>query len=486
MKKALLILSFGFLLLLAVLLVRTALLTSKQIQVEPVPAVVLDTESTAIRLANALRYPTLSHLDPAQRNEPTFADINEYLIDTFPLIHATLIREAVGDHGVLYTWSGIESDSKPILLMAHIDVVPVEPGTEEDWEYSPFAGQIADGYIWGRGAIDNKSAVLALLEAVEVLLGDGFQPKRTVFLAFGQDEEVGGRLGAATIVDLLASRGVKLEYVLDEGGLVLADAPPLNAPVAMVGIAEKGYVSLALSVEGEGGHSSMPPRQTAVGILSSAVATLQDNPFPGGLRGPTRQYLSYVGPELPFFQRMIFANTWLFGALIERQLAASPSSDAILRTTTAPTMFEGSIKDNVLPLRARAVVNFRIFPGETVESVTERVRNLIDDSRVHIELYSNFTNNPSPVSSTEAPAFGIIQHTIRQVFPDAVMAPFLVVAATDSRYYQRLSENVYRFQPIRLRQEDLSRMHGANERISIEDYADSIRFYRQLIVNSNR
>jgi carboxypeptidase PM20D1 len=485
MKKVLLALSLGFLILVAILLVRTANFTSKQVYVEPVPAVALDAEAAAARLANALRLPTLSHLDPAQRNEEAFAALNDYLIHTFPLVHATLSREAVGEHGVLYTWLGSDSGLKPILLMAHMDVVPAEPGTEGDWKHPPFAGEIADGYIWGRGAIDNKSTVLALLEAVEFMLGEQYQPRRTVYLAFGLDEEVGGHLGAAAIVDLLASRGVRLEYVLDEGAVILADAPPLNAPVALVGIAEKGYVSLALSVEVEGGHSSMPPRQTAVGILSSAVARLQDNPFPGRLRGPTRQYLSYLGPELPFFPRMIFANTWLFGPLIERQLAASPPSDALLRTTTAPTMFEGSIEDNVLPIRARAIVNFRIFPGETVESVTERVQSLIDDSRVHIEPFGSSIINPSPVSSTEAPAFGILQRTIQEVFSDVVVAPSMTVVTTDSRYYQRLSENVYRFQPVRLLQEDLPRIHGTNERISIEGYADSIRFFRQLILNSN-
>lgn len=485
MKKTVSALGVGLLILVVILLVRTARFTSRQVDVEPVPAVAIDTEAAAARLAYALRFPTLSHLDPAQRNDAAFAALNDYLIRSFPLVHATLSREAVGEYGVLYTWHGNESGSKPILLMGHMDVVPVAPGSEGDWQQSPFAGQMADGYIWGRGAIDDKSSVLALLEAVELLLGEKYVPSRTVYLAFGQDEEIGGHLGAVAIVDLLVSRGVGLEYVMDEGGLVISDAPPLNAPTALVGIAEKGYLSLALTINGEGGHSSMPPRQTVVGILSSAVAKLQDNPFPGGLRGPTRQFLSFVGPELPFFQRFIFANTWLFGPFIERQFAAAPSSDALLRTTTAPTMLEAGIKENVLPTRARAVVNFRIFPGETVESVTERVRNLIDDSRVHIEPSGNSAENPSPVSSTEAPAYGILQRTIRQVFSEAVVAPYLVVAATDSRHYQRLSENVYRFQPVRLRREDLARIHGTNERISIEGYKDSIRFFRQLIVNSN-
>ena len=369
--------------------------------------------------------------------------------------------------------------------MGHGDVVPVEPGTEGDWEHPPFAGRIADGYIWGRGAIDNKSGVLAILEAAERLLEEGYRPSRTIYLPFGMDEEVGGHSGAAKISKLLNSRGVELEYVLDEGGCVVSGVLPIGAAVALVGIAEKGYVSLELSAKGEGGHSSMPPRRTAVGILSSAIARLQDNPFPGGLSGPTRELFAYLGPEMPFVPRMLFANTWLFGPLIERRLAASPSSDAMLRTTTAPTIFEGSIKDNVLPIRARAVVNFRIFPGETSESVAERVRSLIVDSRVRITQFGSVVLDPSPVSPTDSPGFKILERTIRQVFPDAVVAPYLVVGATDSRYYRGLTENVYRFLPLRLHQDDLSRMHGTNERVSIEGYADGLRFYRQLILNSN-
>ncbi len=229
----------------------------------------------------------------------------------------------------------------------------------------------------------------------------------------------------------------------------------------------------------------MPPRQTTVGILSSAIGRLQDNPFPGGLRGPTRKLFAYVGLEMAFVPRMLFANVWLFGSLLERQLAASPSTDAMLRTTTAPTMFEGSIKDNVLPARAEAVVNFRIFPGETAGTVMERVRSVVDDSRVKVEPFANISVDPSPVSPTDVATFDVLQRTIHQVFLDAVVAPFLVMGATDSRYYQRLTETVYRFGPLRLRKEDLARLHGTNERISVEHHADAIKFYRQLILNSD-
>jgi carboxypeptidase PM20D1 len=485
MKKALLVLGLGVLVLVCVLLVRTAQFTSRQVRVGPTLAVAIDADAAAARLANTLRFSTISQLDSTQWNDEAFADFHDYVIQSFPRVHAALSWEAVGEHGVLYTWPG-KGSAKPILLLSHIDVVPVEPGTESDWEHPPFAGRIADGHIWGRGAIDNKSSVMAILEAVEGLLDEGYFPERTVYLSFGQDEEIGGHSGAAPIADLLASRGIELEYVLDEGGLVVAGvALPLTAPLAMVGIAEKGYLSLVLSVEGKGGHSSMPPRQTAVGILSSALAKLQDNPFSGGLQGPTREFFAYVAPEMPWVPRRIFANAWLFGPLIERQLAASPSADAMLRTTVAPTMFEGSIKDNVLPIRARAVVNLRIIPGETVASVTDRVVGVIDDPRVKVEPFGSVFHDSSAVSPTEAPTFGILQLTIGQVFPDAVVAPFLFVGTTDSRHFQGLTENVYRFQPLRLHQRDLTRVHGTDERVSIESHADAIRFYRHLILNSN-
>lgn len=484
MKKLLIGLTFVLLLLCSVLLVRTALFASRQIPVEPAPVLSLDEEGAAARLALALSFPTISHADFTAQKDEAFAGLHAWLPRAFPRIHATLSRELIGEHGVLFAWSGSDSSLRPALLIGHTDVVPVEPGTEGDWQHPPFAGHIADGYIWGRGAIDNKSAVFAALEAVEHLLAEGHRPVRTVFLAFGHDEEVGGGSGAREMAGLLSSRGVALEYILDEGGFVMAGSLPLSAPVALVGVAEKGYLSLELSATAQGGHSSMPPRQTAVGILSAAIVRLQDNPFPGGLRGPTRQMFDFVGPEMSFLPRMVFANTWLFGSLVERQLAATPSTDALLRTSTAPTMLWGSIKDNVLPARARAVVNFRLFPGASGEDVLQRVRRVVDDPRVEVATYGGMGIGPSPISPTDSQAFGALQRSIQQVYPDVVVAPYLMVAATDSRHFRGLTQNVYRFQPLRITQGDLSRIHGTDERVGVDDYADAIRFYRQLILNS--
>jgi carboxypeptidase PM20D1 len=388
---------------------------------------------------------------------------------------------------VLYTWTGSDPGARPILLMAHLDVVPVEPGTEAEWSHPPFEGRVADGFVWGRGALDNKFGVMAILEAAELLLGEGHRPRRTVHLAFGHDEEVGGDLGARAIAALLAERGVELEFVLDEGGSITEGiVPGLEAPVALVGIAEKGYVSLELSTRAPGGHSSMPPRETAVGVVSRAVHRLESNPFPARLQGATREMFAFLGPEMPFAQRMAFANLWLFRPLVERQLAATPSTDAALRTTTAATMFQGSVKDNVLPIHARAVVNFRILPGETVESVRERVRRVIDDPRIEIGVLDDFGSDPSPVSSTDAPGFQQLARTIREVFPAAVVAPYLVVGATDSRHYGGLTGSVYRFMPATITARELAGMHGTDERVAVRSYLDGVRFYRQLILNADR
>lgn len=473
-------------LLIAVLLLRTVRFASKQVPVDPVDAVQVDEQAAAERLAQALRFRTISYQDWDLFEPEPFLALHEYLEKTFPRVHAGLHREVVADCSLLYTWPGREETAKPYLLMSHLDVVPVEPGTEGAWAYPAFEGHIAEGYIWGRGAMDVKSGVLGILEAVEILLEQGFQPRRTVYLAFGHDEEVGGSRGASEIAALLSSRGVELEYVLDEGGGIGKGLlATLTEPVAMVGIAEKGYVSLELKVQGMEGHSSIPPRQTAIGILSTAIHRLERHPLPARLAGPTRQTFAYVGPALPFLLKLVMANLWFFGPLVKWQLAASPTQNATVRTTTAPTIFEGGVKENVLPSKARAVVNFRILPGDSVASVTEHVRRTVGDPRVKVEPLATIAKEPSPVSRTDSPGFRRLQRTINQFYPEAIVAPYLVIGATDARHYADISEDVYRFLPLRLEPADLSRIHGTDERIAVADYAQSVGFFVQLIHNSD-
>ncbi|MEM8484987.1 MAG: M20 family peptidase [Bacteroidota bacterium] len=470
--------------LIVIIAINTTRFASKQLTVTPAQPVAVDTEAAALRLAGALRIPTIAEVDTTLIDHAAFDALHAYLAQAFPSVHASLQQNVINRHSLLYLWEGTAPDLDPLVLMSHLDVVPVEPGTESNWQHAPFVGHIDTDHIWGRGALDDKNGVLAILEAVEMLIQGGFQPTRSVMLAFGHDEEIGGRRGASYIADRLEMAGVTPWLVVDEGGVVLEDHPmPVDAPLALVGIAEKGSLSLLLSVEGPGGHSSMPDRETTVGILSGAIDKLSHNPFPGQIGGVSKQILDYLGPEMSLLPKAVFANQWLFSPLIVRQLSASPSSDALLRTTIAPTMLKASPKANVLPARAEAVVNFRIVPGETIKSVEARVREVVNDPRVEIKPYQGGHDNPSGVSSTTSEAFLTLQRSIHEVFPEAVFAPYLMVGGSDAKHFSRLSDNVYRFLPVYFREGDLARMHGTNERISKADYANAIRFYHRLIRN---
>ena len=382
---------------------------------------------------------------------------------------------------------GRDEKLRPILLMAHQDVVPVDPETLSGWQQPPFEGRIADGFVWGRGSLDDKFSLLGIMEAVEMHLARGLRPRRTIYLAFGHDEEIGGHRGAARIAELLAGRSGELEYVLDEGLAINEDLiPGLAKPVALVGVADKGYVSVALSVDVESGHSSMPPPQTAIGILSAAVSRLEAHPMPASVEGVQRQVLEHLGPEMPFGSRLLMANLWLFAPLVERKLSERPNTNAGIRTTTAATMFSAGIKENILPSQARAIVNFRILPGDSIEGVLGHVGRVIDDPRVRVEKLEASAGEPSAVSDVDTAGFRTIQRTLREVFPEVVVAPALCVGGTDSEHFAKLSNAVYRFSPLRLGPEDMNRLHGINERTSVKDYAGSVRFYHRLIANSAR
>jgi len=401
-------------------------------------------------------------------------------------VYAKLEHETIGENNLLFTWKGSDPSLQPILLMGHQDVVPVEAGTEGKWTHAPFRGEIADGFIWGRGTLDDKMTVIGLLEAADILLARGFQPKRTVYFAFGQDEEIGGLQGAEMIAQTLRSRGAQLEFVLDEGGFVSRGlVPGVNAPVAMIGTSEKGYLSMELSVETNGGHSSVPPSESSIGILAGAIRKIERHPMPAHVRGPVGEFLEYAADGSSFPMRMVFRNLWLFGPVVQKILEASPDSNATLRTTAAATIFQAGTKDNVMPSRALAVVNFRILPGDTVASVTEYVRKVVNDPRVKLQpLPGEPPAEPSPRSSATSPEFQLMQKTLAQVYPEAIVAPFVFVGATDSKHYAALAQNIFRFSPMVLKSEDVGRIHGTNERIGVENFSRMIEFDCELVRNA--
>ncbi len=485
MRRFLLLLLFAALALLGVLLINTLRLPNRQLAAVPAaPAVALAPDSALAHLAGALRIPTVSRSRYADTDTVPFDQLQAYLQRTFPLVHQRLRRQTVNHYGLLYEWPGTDPALKPLLLLAHQDVVPVLPGTEGQWTRPPFAGQQAGGYLYGRGALDDKLNVLGQLEAVEALLRAGFRPRRTVLLAFGHDEETLGQRGAAALAALVQRQHPQLEMVLDEGGLVKADGVAgLTQPVALVGVSEKGYLTLELSATGQGGHSSMPPALTSVGRVAAAVARLEAATFPARLDGGVSGLLAYLAPAVPFGKRLVFANQWLFGGLIKKSLAATPSGNAALRTTTAPTIIRGGEKDNVLPIGATATVNFRLLPGDSVAAVLRRVQEVIDDPQVQVKMVGS-GRPASPVSGTDNAAFTILHRTIKSVFPQALVAPYVVVGATDARAYAHLCpQATYRFMPVLMDQAAIESLHGTNERLRPSAYQNLIRFYAALIKN---
>lgn len=470
----------------AIVVVRALMFTAERPQSVPSLDVKVNTDSSASHLATALSIPTVSNQDAAKTDTAAFRRLHAFLAETYPTMHTNLQHEVVGGYSLLFRWQGGDTTLKPALLMAHQDVVPVVPGTEQEWTHPPFGGKIDSGYIWGRGALDDKAGVIGICEAVEALTKTGFQPKRTIYLSFGHDEEISGLSGAVNIAALLKQRGVQCEYVLDEGGIVAHGiVPNVSAPVALIGISEKGYLSVELRVISAGGHSSMPPPNTAVGILSHAIAALEDHQMPAHVDGVTETFLDRMGRETSFGYKLVFANMWLFAPLVERLMAANPTSNASIRTTTAPTMLAGSPKENVLPIMATAVVNFRISPSDNVAAVLEHVKNAINDPRVKIRALGS-PSEPSPISDVQSTSYKLLERTITQVFGgDHVVMPYLVVGATDARYFTGLSANVYRFLPNIMTSEDLQRVHGTNERISVTNFQQAVKFYYQIIRVTN-
>ncbi len=483
-KRLLILLALLVLALAIAVAAGTMRATSRQIEVTPVQRVAVDAQAAALRLSPAIAFRTISSAEDAELNGEEFAKLHAYLEKTFPKVHATLQREVIGGRSLLYTWKGTDPKARPIALMAHQDVVPIAPGTETLWKAEPFSGEIKDGFIWGRGAWDNKGNLFAQMEAVEMLLASGFQPRRTVYLVMGHDEEVSGLRGARAIADTLKQRGVRLDWVMDEGLLVTEGIlGGLDKNAALIGLAEKGYGTFYLSLDADPGHSSMPPQKTTIGMMSAALARLEDRQLPAAIRGVAAEMFDTIAPEMNGVNRVLLSNLWLFRPLVQMQLEKAASTNAMLRTTTALTIVNAGNKDNVLPGHAEAAVNFRILPGESLASVEKHVRDTVKNDAIAIKPYKG-NSEPSPISPTEAAGYRAIHRTIRETFDNTIVAPGLMVAATDSRHFVDVADAVYRFSPVRARSEDLPRFHGTNERVSIANYAEMIQFYHQLLRNS--
>ena len=485
-RRILLALLAVVLVLVAAVAVNTMRQGSRQLDVPAAPPLAVDDRAVAEKLAGALRFQTVSSLTDPEFNAGEFRKLQDYLRQRFPKLHATLQRETVGGLSLLYTWKGTDPAVKPIVLMAHQDVVPIEPGTESQWHARPFAGEIRDGYVWGRGSWDDKGNLIAQMQAIETLLESGFQPRQTVYLVAGADEEVSGLRGAKQIAALLQQRGVKLDFVIDEG-LFIAQGimPGLTRPTGLIGVAEKGYISVVLKAKGTPGHASAPPPpgQTAISKMSVALRRLDEEQLPAKLQGVAREMFETLAPEMTGFQRVALSNLWLFGPLVQPQLEKAGATNAMLRTTTALTIVQAGNKDNVIPGQAEATVNFRIMPGETRQTVLQHVREKVGPDFEVGEL--DGAVDPTGVSPTSAPSYQVLNRTLRSLFPDVVVTPALYVAASDSHHFTGLTDNIYRFSPVRVKPEDLRGLHGTDERIAVANLGEMVRFYHQLLRNLN-
>lgn len=455
---------------------RIAAFRPSDVEVAPADPTGLDAYAAAGRLAELIRIPTVSARGPGAVDRDASARFRDRLAELYPHTHRVLERGVLGDGALLYRWrSG--TGAPPLVLMAHHDVVPVDG---QAWSGDPFSGRIEGGYVHGRGAIDDKGPLVAILEAVESLAAGGFTPARDVYLSSGDDEEVSG-VGAQLAVRTLTERGVRPWAVLDEGGAVVTGVfPGVPGPIAVVGLAEKGVLDVELTASGPGGHASAPVRGGAPARLARAVLRLDARPFPARLDDVVLGMVDAAGRHAGPVHRALFAHAALLRPVLAAVLArAGREANALVRTTVAITQLEGSPAANVLATRARAHANIRIAPGQTVASTLDRLRRVVDDPSIELTVVSG--HDPSPVSRTDNEAFEHLSRSVRAVYADAVVAPYVMVQASDARHFAQVSDAVYRFMPFDLGADDLARLHAADERIAVETLHRGAVFFRHLI-----
>ena len=445
----------------------------------PVP---VDTQTAARHMSEAVQFRTVSNQDPAKNEVAEWDRLHAWLAATYPKAHAAMQQEKLGQT-LVYTWPGSDPAAQPIILMAHQDVVPVTPGTEKDWKHDPFAGVIAEGAVWGRGTIDDKGQLVTMFEAMDALAAQGFKPRRTVIVVSGHDEEVGGT-GAAAAAKLLASRKVKALFTIDEGGVITSDTPVIDSPAMMIGVAEKGYATLRVRADAPGGHSSMPPAEIGTVNLAKAVVALHADQHPMELRGPVLGMIDVLAAKAGGSTKIAAANKWLLSSQIVKSMAKSPSSAAMLHTTVAPTMLEGSPKENVLPQTASALVNYRIAPWDSSAKVLERARAATKGLPVTVDFTERAAREPTPVSSTTSLGWQLIVAAAQAGHQGVVAAPYLVVGGTDSRSMTPVSDDVYRFAAITLSTPETKMIHGTNEHITLANLDSAIAFYTRLIATA--
>lgn len=442
-------------------------------------------EGAIERLCEAISIKSVSNFNYQAIDFKEFEKFIEFMESKYLKAHKTMEQMKISEYSLVYKWKGKDKNKKPILLMGHYDVVPVEGGTEEDWKYTPFSGAVAEGKIWGRGTLDIKCQVIALMETAEKLIGEGYIPERDIYFAFGHDEEVGGAHGARVISKYFYDNGIEFDGVYDEGGLVVSGAiSGVKSPIALIGVGEKGFCNISIKVEESGGHASMPPKHTALGKFSEIICDIEKNSMKPRITAPVNELLKNICGEMGFLVKMAVANQWLFRPVLLKVLSRSAATNAMVRTTIAPTMVKGSDAANVLPQKVEGVVNCRVLQGDTCEALMKHLNSI--GKKHNAVIKPLLLEEPSPISPINTHSYSKLIETIEGVYPNAISTPFLLMAGTDSSKYYNVCDNIYRFTPIWITDEERGTIHSTNESISIENYGRMLHFYEQFIRNYDK
>ena len=470
------IILYVLLVVLVVILMRAFVFRPKATENKEYATVGVDSERAINALSQLVQCKTVSYTDPSLEDEAEFEKLINKLPELYPNVWASCPLTRLPGRALLFRWKGREAGEAAV-LMAHYDVVPVE---QENWQRPAFEALIEDGVMWGRGTLDTKATFNGILSAADAMIKQGFQPKNDVYFAFSGGEEVNGP-GARNIVEYFKENNVSLKLVLDEGGAVVENVfPGVTKPCGLIGIAEKGLLNVEYSVSGFGGHASAPAPHTPVGKLSAACARLENKPFKLHVTKPAAEMFDTLGRHSSFAYRIIFANMWLFKGLLDLICRKSGGEiNALLRTTVAFTQMSGSPAPNVIPSAASMVSNLRLNPADSVDSALERIRATIRDESITLRPFD--ATEPSPISRTDCEGWQIVSDAVAGTWPGCIVSPYLMVQCSDSRHYGPISDRVYRFSAMALTKEERGTIHGANERIRLENIVKAVEFFTRVI-----
>lgn len=482
----------AIIIIIAVLIIITAIkayfFKAEAPKAEPMPKENVNEERVQRHLSQAIKIKTISNPDDSLVDWSEFDRFHEFLETEFPLIHKNLKKERVSQASLIFEWKGKNESLKPIALLAHQDVVPISRGTLEDWEHDPFEGFNDGKFIWGRGALDMKNHLICVMEAVETLLEEGYEPERTVYICLGHNEEIvaGQNNGAHTIMETLKNRGVLLDSTLDEGGAIIPARVKgiIDGNLAGVGIAEKGYADFKITVKAKGGHSSQPPKHTAAGDIAEVVRDLEKHQFKSKMLDCVYNLFDTVGRRTSFPARMVMCNLKFLKPIFFAVMKKFPPAATFIRTTTACTMLEGSPAANVLPQNASVTVNFRQLPGTSLKDTEAHIREVCKNKSIDVELLKG--KEASKVSPIDSKAFNVISSLAMQISEDNIVAPFLVMGGTDSYHYEEICDNLYRFSPFTISAELMLTTHSTNERCPVDQLTEAVQFFKRYIKEMNK